>query len=444
MHRFSVLIATLVVLAAGAIAPLAAQTTDPDAAECETALPPPNPLPATVTDPPANTDGVPDPVAAMPLEVKIGQMLMAGVLDTEVADDERRIIADLHIGNVILMGRNFDSPEQVLALTQGLQDLAQTSNGVGLLIATDQEGGLVQRANSYAGFTPMPDAATVGLARCPAVLREYGRMSGEELAAVGVNMAMAPVLDVNDNPTNPVIGALNRSFGTTPEQVEEATLPYIAGLHEAGVMATGKHFPGHGSTTADSHKSLPFVDKSRADLEAVDIAPFRAAVAQGIDAIMPAHVTYSALDPSGLPATVSAPIQTGLLREELGFTGLIVTDDMGMAGITEIFPPEESGVHAVLAGADILLCVRMDLAGSCSPDMIDDLRSGLLQAVADGRLPMERIDSSVRRILAQKARYGVGPASGDGLDRIRGAEHFRILASVLDQVAARQAEAGRP
>ena len=444
MHRLSVLLAALVALIAVAIAPLAAQDADPEAAECDVTLPAPNPLPAAVTQSREPSGGLPDPLDAMPLEVKIGQMLVAGVLDTELGDDERRIVADLHVGNVILMGRNFDSPQQVLALTQDLQRLAQTSNGVGLLIATDQEGGLVQRANSYAGFTLMPDAATVGLARCPAVLREYGRMSGEELAAVGVNWAMAPVLDVNDNPTNPVIGALNRSFGPTPELVAEAALPFIAGLHDAGVLATGKHFPGHGSTTADSHQSLPYVDKDRAALEAVDIAPFRAAIDQGIDAIMPAHVVYEALDPAGLPATVSAPIQTGLLREELGFTGLIVTDDMGMAGITELYPPEESGVRAVLAGADILTCVRMTTAGACSPDMLEPLRNGLLRAVREGRIPLERIDASVRRILAVKARHEVGPAPDSDLAQIKGAEHLRIVADVLDMVAVRQAEAGKP
>lgn len=427
--------------AAGAATEAAAQATDPDAAECEMEL-----SGAPVPAPPGQESGsLPDPLAAMPLEVKIGQMLMAGVQNTEVGDDERRLIEELHLGNVILMGRNVDSPEQVLALTRGLQSLAQTSNGLPLLIATDQEGGLVQRANSYAGFTPMPDAATAGLARCPALMRQYGRMSGEELAAVGINMSMAPVLDVNDNPTNPVIGALNRSFGATPELVEEAALPFVAGLHDAGVLSTGKHFPGHGATTEDSHLDLPFVDKDRAALEAVDIAPFRAAVESGIDAVMPAHVVYPALDPAGLPATVSAPIQTGLLRQELGFHGIIVTDDMGMKGITQIYSPEASGVAAVLAGADLVLCVRNPGTDtSCTPEMFEGIRDGLLAAVADGRISEARVDESVRRILAAKARHNVGPVAGDTLAGIRGGEHFRILAALYEQVAARQAEAGKP
>src|SRR5262249_112260 len=153
---------------------------------------------------------------------------------------------------------------------------------------------------------------------------------------------------------------LGRSFGTTPELVEMAAIPFILGLHDAGVMATGKHFPGHGATTSDSHLDLPYVDETRQTLESVDIAPFRQAIAYGIHAVMPAHVLYPALDPVGNPATISHSIQTNLLRDDLGFGGLIITDDMGMKGITDLLPPEQSGVAAVLAGADIVLCVRID------------------------------------------------------------------------------------
>jgi beta-N-acetylhexosaminidase len=391
---------------------------------------------------PQDATPVADAVAAMPLEVKIGQMILAGMEDETVGEDSRHIIDDLHIGNIILMGRNFDSPEQVLRLTQDLQDLAMGANGIPLLIGTDQEGGLVQRANYYAGFTPMPPAQLVGSAHDPALAELYGQMVGEELSAVGISVDFAPVLDVNDNPTNPVIGALGRSFGTTPELVEESALPFIAGLHAAGVMAAGKHFPGHGSTTTDSHKALPFVDKDRAALEAVDIAPFRAAIETGIDMIMPAHVVYRALDPSELPATLSEPILTGLLREELGFTGVIVTDDLGMEGIMQIAPPEESGVRAVLAGADMLTCVRMTTAGSCQPEMIEQLHAGLMKAATDGRLPMARIDESVRRILDLKAEYGVGPATGDDSGTIQSPEHFRIIAALYEAVAERREQDG--
>jgi beta-N-acetylhexosaminidase len=387
----------------------------------------------------AGAQAPPDPLSLMPLEVKVGQMLIAGVTGTTADADARAMIDDLHIGNVILMGRNVDSPKQVLALTQGLQALAVPANGVPLLIATDQEGGLVQRLNYYSGFTPMPPAALAGAAHDPALMRRYGQMVGAELAAVGVNMDMAPDLDVNTNPTNPVIGALGRSFGTTAQQVETSTLPFIAGLHDAGVIATGKHFPGHGRTTTDSHEDMPYVTADRAALEAVDLAPFKAAVASGIGAIMIAHVLYGALDPHN-PATVSSAIQTGLLREQLGFKGVIVTDDMGMKGITDLYPPQESGVRAVLAGADMLTCVRMPQPDACSPQMIGPLRAGLIAAVKSGRIPMSRIDASVRRILALKARFHVGPASGAGLSQIQSAAHFRIIGAIYDEVAEQKAK----
>lgn len=386
---------------------------------------------------PAATPLGDDPVAGLPIEVKIGQLIIAGVTDTEVGDDSRHIVEDLHIGNIILMGRNFDSPEQVLKLTQDLQALSMSANGLPLIIGTDQEGGLVQRANYYAGFTPMPPAQLAGAADDPALMERYGRMVGAELAAVGVTVDFAPVLDVNDNPDNPVIGALGRSFGTTPVLVEASALPFLAGLEAAGVAGVGKHFPGHGSTTTDSHLDLPYVEKDLADLEAVDLAPFAVAVEAGIPAIMPAHVVYDALDPD-LPATLSSKIQTGLLRETLGFEGVIVTDDLGMAGIMEIAPPEESGVRAILAGADLLTCVRMTTTGACQPEMIEQLHAGLVAAVEDGRLSEERVDESVRRILALKAAYNAGPASGDDLGVIQSPEHLRLIADIYTAVAARK------
>ncbi len=379
-----------------------------------------------------------DPIANLPLEVKVGQMIIAGVTGATADSDAEHIVRDLHIGNVILMGRNFDSPEQVLKLTQDLQAMALDANGIPLIIGTDDEGGLVQRANYYAGFTPMPPAELAGAAEDPDLMERYGRMVGVELAAVGVNLDFAPVLDVNDNPENPVIGALGRSFGVTPELVELSALPFFAGLESAGVIAVGKHFPGHGSTTSDSHLDLPYVDKSLEALEEVDIAPFAAAVEAGIPAIMPAHVVYTALDPD-LPATLSAPIQTGLLRDTLGFEGVIITDDLGMAGIMQIAPPEESGPRAVLAGADMLTCVRMTTDGACQPDMIEQLHAGMIKAVEDGSLSEERIDESVRRILALKAAFGItGPVSGDNLDLIQSPDHLRIIADIYAAVADRK------
>jgi len=431
----AVLSLSLLPLAASGTGRASAQAT-PVAAECAVELP--------THRRPEITDEVRSIVDGMTTEEKVGQIMMAGVLDTEFGDDEAKLVRDFHLGNVILMGRNVDDPEQVLGLTQDLQRAADEANGIGMLIATDQEGGLVQRLNSVSGFTPLPDAATAGLAECPAVLRAYGRMMGEEMAAVGVNMAMAPVLDTNFNPDNPVIGQLGRAWGRTPEEVIADTLPVIAGLQAGGVLAVGKHFPGHGSTTTDSHQELPLVDKPRDELMDEDVLPFAAAIDAGIDAIMPAHVLYPALDPEDRPATVSPPIQTGLLREGLGFDGLIVTDDMGMKGITSRYPPEESGVAAVLAGADLVLCVRMPSDTSCTPAMFEQLRQGLLDAVADGRISEERLDASVERVVAAKLAHDVGPAGGEALPTVKGAAHLRTLADLYDAMADHQAAHGKP
>jgi beta-N-acetylhexosaminidase len=367
------------------------------------------------------------------VEWKIGQILMAGVAGTTLSDDARHLIGDLHVGNVVLMGPNVEAPAQVRALTRSLQTLAAVANGGWLLVATDQEGGRVQRLRD--GFTRLPDAATVGAARERNRVRAYGRVVGDELRAVGVNLDLAPVLDVNDNPLNPVIG--DRAFGTTPEPVEAAATAFLTGLQDVGVGGTGKHFPGHGNTSTDSHYTLPVVLKDRAALDAVELRPFRAAIAAGVDAIMLAHVVYPALDPSGLPATVSHAIATCLLRQELGFDGVILTDDMGMAGIAEVYSPEEAAVQAALAGADILVCARLDLPVACRPDMLFQLRAGLLQAVANGRLPLARVDESVRRIAALKARYYVGPALNDGLARVNGPEHQAVVGALMADQDAR-------
>jgi beta-N-acetylhexosaminidase len=370
-------------------------------------------------------------IDAMSIEWKIGQMLMAGVAGQALTDDARYLIGELHVGNVVLMPRNIDSPRQVFELTRHLQTVARDANGVGLLIATDQEGGLVQRLRVIDDFTPMPNAVVVGATGRPDLVRSYGRMVGNEMRAVGVNMDLAPVLDVNDNPQNPVIGP--RAFGTTPDVVERAGLAFLAGLHDAGIIGAGKHFPGHGNTSTDSHFTVPVVHKERAALGEVELRPFRAAVNAGIDAIMPAHVVYPALDPSNVPATVSRAMLTELLRGELGFEGVIITDDMGMAGIREIYAPEEAAVQAVLAGQDLLLCARLPGTGpGCTPEMLVQLRSGLLQAVASERISVTRVDESVRRVLTLKARYQVGPASGDGLERVGSAEHLRVVADVLE------------
>jgi beta-N-acetylhexosaminidase len=373
------------------------------------------------------------------LEIKLGQLIMAGIPGTAAGEDAEHLIRDLQVGNVILMGRNVASPAQILSLTRDLQALALAANGFPLLIATDQEGGQVQRLNSGARFMPMPDAASVGACPDPAAIRRYARAAGEEMRAVGIDVDFAPVLDVDDNALNPTIGRRGRSFGATPHQVEHAAVPFIQGLRDAGVLATGKHFPGHGNTSKDSHVALPTVAKDRASLASVEIPPFQRAIDEGIELILTAHVTYPALDPSGAPATISAPILTGLLRRAMGFQGLIVTDDLEMDGIKKIASPAEAAVRAVEAGADLVLCVRQHPSRRRS-DPIESLHTALLDAARTGRLSPARIDESFNRIVDLKTRHALGPASGDGLDLIGGPAHLQTVADL--HVVERQPPSG--
>jgi beta-N-acetylhexosaminidase len=380
------------------------------------------------------TADVPEPPdGEQSLEWQVGQMLMAGVAGTALSDDARHVIGDLRVGNVVLMGPNVESPAQVAQLTRELQVLARQANGVGLLIATDQEGGRVQRLRE--GFTALPDAAAVGSAGRPELARAYGAMVGAELAAVGANVDLAPVLDINDNPANPVIG--RRAFGQDPATVTAAALGFAVGLHDAGVIATGKHFPGHGNTSTDSHFTVPVVPKDRAGLDRVELAPFRAAARSGVDAIMLAHVVFPALDPSGVPATVSFPIASCLLRGELGFEGVVLTDDMGMQGIQDLYSPEEAAVRAVLAGADVVVCARVEIPGACPPAMLERLRDGLMRAAAEGRVPRARIADAVSRVLALKARYRVGEVESGGTALIGGPAHQQLVAEIDTAAAGR-------
>lgn len=353
------------------------------------------------------------------LEVRVGQLIFTGVPGAAVGAAAEHLVGELHIGNVVLMGENAGSPAQVAALTSALQALAMRSNGAGALIATDQEGGTVQRLKQ--GFTLLPDAASVGAAGRPELARRYGELAGDELSAVGVNMSLGPVLDVNDNPANPVIG--RRAFGTTVEAVVASGVPYIGGLQAAGVIAVGKHYPGHGNTETDSHFTLPVVKKTLDQLRETELAPFEAAMRAGLDAVMVAHVAYPALDPSGLPASLS-PVIGRMLKEQLGPRGVVVTDDLGMAGVAALMTPEEAALRAVQAGADLVICVSQ-------PCDAARVQARLLRAAQTGELSEARLDDAVRRVLELKQTYRVGTAGRGRVEDVGSAAHRAVVAEIL-------------
>ncbi len=326
------------------------------------------------------------------LSQKVGQLFMVGFEGTEVTPQLRGWVEQFGWGGVIVFGRNVESPVQLAALTRGLQEVARASSGVPLLVAVDQEGGRVARLK--APFTAFPSAATVGQAGSEDLAFEVGQALGWELSAVGITMDMAPVLDVLTNPANVVIG--DRAFSSDPQCVARLGKAMMRGLHAGGVLAVGKHFPGHGGTLLDSHVTQPVCERTPDQLHALDLLPFREAVAAGIDAIMTAHVVYPAWDAQH-PATLSPTILREILREHMGFQGVIVTDDLGMAGVSGALSWESIPVQALRAGADLLLI--------CHQRQRQEHAHGrVLRAVQAGELSENLVDRAVTRIQELKQR----------------------------------------
>lgn len=364
----------------------------------------------------------PDPLDSMSLEDKVGQMLMFTYPGTTVNETVRTLVEEWRIGGLVLLGPNVAGPRPLSDFVSEVQALSQENTGRGLLLAIDQEGGLVLRLNEF--FTPFPSAEAVGATGDPGLARELAKAMGEEMRAVGLNMNLAPVLDVAGHPISPPIET--RSFGEDPTLVSQMGTAYVQGLHDAGIIATGKHFPGHGSAPADSHAILPIDERDADTIRATDIAPYRESISAGIDVVMTAHVAYPALNENEIqPGTVSPRIVDGLLRQELGFDGVVITDSMTMGAITDSYDIGEAAVLAVLAGADIIL-----MTGDLGTQ--GHVRQALLTAAEDGRLSMERIDQSVSRILRLKEMYGVGSPHEYDPDAIGSAEH----AAVADRVRA--------
>ncbi|HWQ65371.1 MAG TPA: glycoside hydrolase family 3 protein [Methanospirillum sp.] len=402
----------------------------------------------------SDTTGV-DPaltLSEMTPRERVGQVFMPAISmpgsngTTAMTGELKAMLDTIHPGGVILFARDIVSPGQVLNLTGSLQDHALMSrNGemVPLLIGIDQEGGYIGRLP----FGPrMPGNMALGATGSPEKTREVAVTIGEGLAALGITMNFAPVLDVETNQNNPVIGI--RSFGENPEAVAELGNAYIDGMHDSGILSTGKHFPGHGDVDVDSHFGLPREDHTRERMNQVELVPFRAAIAHGIDAIMTAHIIFPVYDNSSTlladgsvmptPATLSRPILTDLLRDELGFEGLIITDAMTMKAITDRFTPGEAAVQAIRAGADIVLF----------PDDLDEAYEAVLDAYERDPQIQARVNESVLRILTLKQRSLPGRVHGtrsnltsDSAARLRAVQEVWLsdAAFEVDRDAAEQA-----
>lgn len=354
----------------------------------------------TESEPPASTSA-PDPVAeqmaAMTLEEKVGQLFIAGFYGTEDGDYVDSLIRDCKVGGLIFFGRNVGTAEELVNLVNDLR--AKNGDYIPLFFSVDQEGGTVERLPDE--VSPLEDAYTYGQSGGSEVGYALGQVLARECAAFGFNLDFAPSLDIWSNPENTVIGT--RAFGTTAEAVE-AVGPWAAyGLMDGGVIPVVKHFPGHGDTAVDSHVGLPTVSKTVDELFTSELIPFQSAIegreGEGVPAVMVAHILMTAIDPEH-PASLSQTVVTGLLREQLGFDGVVFTDDLTMGAITENYGLDEAAVLALEAGCDVLLVCHNegDLALA---------RQAVLDAVAAGRLTEERIDQSVYRILSLKQAYGL-------------------------------------
>ncbi len=347
----------------------------------------------------------------MTLREKVGQLFVQQVYGSDATTPDARnvplygvaspaeVLQKFALGGVIYFAwtDSVKNPQQIAGLSNGLQEAAAARPSkvrVPLTIGIDQEQGVVTRIGPPA--TQFPGSMALGAGRRAEDARLAAAITGRELRAMGVTSNFAPVADTNVNPLNPVIGT--RSFSSSPQLAAELVAAQVRGYQEdGGVAASAKHFPGHGDTATDSHVAFPIITHTREEWEELDAPPFRAAFAAGIDMIMTAHLAVPAFDDSGLPATLSHPILTGLLREELGFEGVVITDSLEMQGVRDLFPDAEVAVRALLAGADQLL---MTPAPEAAFAAVQD-------AVESGRISRKALDAKVRRVLMLKYHRGL-------------------------------------
>ncbi|MDK8179302.1 beta-N-acetylhexosaminidase [Paenibacillus sp. UMB4589-SE434] len=330
----------------------------------------------------------------MTLEQKIGQMIMCGFQTPQINTEIKTLIEEHHLGGIIYFRRNVNDKEQVGQLSIDLQQYSKQFTDIPLFISVDQEGGMVARLD-WDDITLIPGNMAVGASRDVELAYEMARICGEELLRMGINMNFAPSVDINNNPKNPVIGV--RSYGECPELVSEMGAAQIRGLQEANVSASAKHFPGHGDTAVDSHHGLAAVPHDEERLFAMELAPFVRAIQESVDCIMTAHVMFPAFEPEQIPSTISRKVLTDLLRNRLGFEGVIVTDCLEMHAISKEFGIPEGTIRAVEAGADLILISHR------FTEQVNAIHA-LVDAVRSGRISEQRIDESVDRILALKAK----------------------------------------
>lgn len=332
---------------------------------------------------------------SLTLEEKVGQLFIVSVPGTTLSKGDRAFLSDCQIGNIILFAANIDSLDQTASLNASIRKTITDNTGVVPFISIDQEGGKVMRVMDACLAPPMMAVGSIGDTE---ITRELGALMGEQLYTLGFNLDFAPDADVNSNPNNPIIG--DRSFGEDPETVAAMVSAFTEGLQSEGVLACIKHFPGHGDTSEDSHTSLPCVKTGRDELEKTELVPFRAGIKAGTAMTMVGHILYPALGADKVPASLSSDVIQGVLRDELGFDGLIVTDSLSMGAVTNTWGQTKSCVMAFEAGVDMLLI-------NDSESTMRACYQAVLDAVRSGEISEKRLDDSVRRILETKYTFGL-------------------------------------
>ena len=368
-------------------------------------------------------------MSPQPLRRRIGQLLIGSFTGSDVPVEMRALAREFDLGGITFFDRlgNIETPEQVAGLSFDVRGLGRE---LPAWVGIDQEGGRVARLRSP--FTEWPPMAVLGRSEDAALARKFAGALAAELAAVGISLDYAPVLDINTNPKNPVIG--DRALGENPEIVATLGRVIIEELQRQGVAACGKHFPGHGDTAADSHFELPIVEHAPDRLRAIEFAPFKAAIEAGVAFIMTAHVLVVSIDEER-PATLSPKIVQRILRDELGFNGVIISDDLEMKGIANTYPPGEAAVEAVAAGCDAVL-----MCGSGSPPDIElqgQVLEALIHAVEDERLSVKRVEDALERNRHAKERFlrEWRPPTAAQLRNLVGSEQHRVISGQMAQFA---------
>jgi len=338
------------------------------------------------------TDEITEMISQMTLDEKLGQMMFAGVSGTSLQQETTSLIRDYKVGGLILYANNLETPQQTVSLMNDLM-AANVTNRLPLFMGTDQEGGKVARLPGP--LKNFPTNQKVGDINQAQFSFEIGQLLGEQLKAFGFNLDFAPVMDVNSNPNNPIIG--DRSFSSNPDIVSQLGIQTMKGLESQQVIPVIKHFPGHGDTSVDSHLELPKVSKSLDDLKQLELIPFKTAIDKGVDVVMVGHILLPKIDQQ-YPSSMSKEIITGILRNQLGFDGVVMTDDMTMKAITNHFNIGQAAVDSVKAGNDIIL-IAHEFSNVTSA--IDALKA----AVKNGEITEKQINDSVRRIIQLKQKY---------------------------------------